>query len=500
MNLSVALSPASAAWKQALEQEKVSYRVLNALSELDPESYPVAVLTQRPSLQELSDWRKYLHGGGRLVTTEEAGRTLSGRFSDRILLVEDPSEMQASLGRYREKEFYFEKDRFVTEVAASLPAGRWRRAFVAALQKAFWSLGLPYVRLSYYPAAYDGLFCFRMDFDNFIEEDFNNTCGLIKRYPGIVSCFVNMKSFEGKAREVRRLSDGAGTIGSHGYIHHVYDRYAQNRWNVERAEELLKQCGVSTRGFSAPHGLWNPLLQRVLEEKNYSYSSEFTLNYDDLPFFPVVHGKASSVLQVPTHPVCEGVFMERYGFDESMITGYYSKVISEKMAAFEPALIFGHPDGRIGRHPQIFHQLMTEVGRWPHSWKTDLDSWTEWWRDRSSWTFDLAWEDGLKTRSFPADPRASLEFFFPNRSRLKLKAAELVTALPEKELLKRASRIEPVVSFVRERSARLSPWKRAKGWIKKWLDWETKTPAKDYLLHGPRDWVRFFLRKVFAGA
>ena len=63
-------------------------------------------------------------------------------------------------------------------------------------------------------------------------------------------------------------------------------------------------------GFAAPHGRWNAGLDAVLDELGYLYSSDFQLGYDDLPFFPWREDRFSSVLQVPIHPICEGLFLD----------------------------------------------------------------------------------------------------------------------------------------------------------------------------------------------
>lgn len=493
------MSEAQGLWLQALDQEKTPYETLDpSLKDLDARRHPVAVIARRPSSENLKKWLDFLKNGGAVVSAVQTAHLLQqGEREGKIFAVEDPDPIEKSMGRAAEKRFFFDESCFVTETVAAAPAGSWRRGFTACLKKAFWSQGLPFVRLGYYPAEYDGLFAFRMDLDHHVERDFNEVCGLLRRYEGVITCFVNVRSYEREIPALGRLKSLRAVIGSHAYVHHVYDQYGQNRWNIERAEELLRPFARPLEGFSAPHGRWHASLQRVLEEKGYLYSSEFTLDYDDLPFFPRVNGKLSSVLQIPTHPVCDGVFLERYGFKPKLIEDYYSKVIAQKSAEGEPVLIFGHPDGRIGRHPEIFHSLMAAVARHPSWWKTDFGSWARWWTRRNGWTLEADWQDGLRVTRFPEDRQASLDIFLPGGAKLNLPAAEALKPLSMEEMTKMAASAQATPQVLHETPENLSLWKRFKRWIKNWLDWETKTPINFYLLASPRDFLRYAIRMAY---
>ena len=51
-------------------------------------------------------------------------------------------------------------------------------------------------------------------------------------------------------------------------------------------------------------------LDDQLEDLGYLYSSEFQLGHDDFPFYPWKGNRFSRILQIPVHPVCEGLFLE----------------------------------------------------------------------------------------------------------------------------------------------------------------------------------------------
>ena len=50
-------------------------------------------------------------------------------------------------------------------------------------------------------------------------------------------------------------------------------------------------------------------LRKTFEAENAPVRA-LRLNYDDLPFFPWRGDRFSAVLQVPIHPICEGLFFD----------------------------------------------------------------------------------------------------------------------------------------------------------------------------------------------
>jgi hypothetical protein len=494
VNLRAVLGPGPAGWARSLDQEKTPYDISGAdYAGVETGRFPVVIIPSRPSSGGEGRIRAHLRAEGAVITTPNVAAGF-GEFAPGVFAVDAPPSVESAACRALPKRFYFEEERFVTETVAEKPFGRWHRALVAKLKAAYWSRLLPYARLAYYPSPYEGLFSFRMDLDNYIPADHAVLCRLLAEHGAFVSCFVNMRSFEDEDAALRVLAATGAEIGSHAYIHHVYDRYAQNRWNIERAEALLCPYTAPVRGFSGPHGGWHPSLQRALEERNYLYSSEFTLDYDGLPFYPHVDGRASRTLQIPTHPVCEGVFMERHGFDRGMIAAYFSKVIRSKYAAGEPILIFGHPDGRIGRHPEIFLDAVAEAAHLPGLWKTTFGAFAQWWAARAKWSIGVDWQKGVRSASFPEDARAAIEFFFPDGRRVKITNGDINLLQTAMERLPEAAAVR--AEFPSETPAFSGPAQRFKRTAKRWLDWETKTPLGEYRLATPRDWLRYGLRAV----
>src|SRR5262249_46960298 len=156
---------------------------------------------------------------------------------------------------------------------------------------------------------------------------------------------------------------------SHGHHHVVYRDADANRRNLERAHELLVDVGIEPVGFAAPHGRWNAGLDAALEELGYLYSSDFQLGYDDRPFFPWVGDRFSTVLQVPIHPVCEGLFVEAGADHGLQIADYLAGVVRSKIEAREPAFVYGHPERRLARFPEVLETLGRVIAGEPLLWR-----------------------------------------------------------------------------------------------------------------------------------
>jgi hypothetical protein len=225
MKLRVGLFSTDVISLQALRQENISHDTLPLNGEkIEVEQYPVLVVPKMPHSSQQARIQSYCARGGALITTAEISRNFINP-DQKVFIMPDPRPVESAMGRIQEKKFYFSKGQFVTEKVAQSPAGSWRREFVACLKSAFWSQGLPYVRMSYYPAPYRGLFMFRMDLDHHIENDFQALLELIRQYPGAITCFVNTLAYQGSSHALKQLVDSGVRVGSHGHVHHVYDRY-----------------------------------------------------------------------------------------------------------------------------------------------------------------------------------------------------------------------------------------------------------------------------------
>ena len=142
-------------------------------------------------------------------------------------------------------------------------------------------------------------------------------------------------------------------------------------------------------GFAAPLMVDGAAgLDGLLEDLGYRYSSDFQIGYDDLPFYPWRGDRFSRVLQVPVHPVCEGLFVEAcYDWPE-LIGEYFRQVIcSSRLDAGELAVIYGHPEGRLGRMPEVMKAIAGAVLGRTLVWRASFTELARWWRWRGERRF-----------------------------------------------------------------------------------------------------------------
>jgi hypothetical protein len=178
-------------------------------------------------------------------------------------------------------------------------------------------------------------------------------------------------------------------IALHCDKHFVFDDVKRNTENIDRGEVALKKAGITSNGFAAPFGDWNESLDEVLEKKKYDYSSEFSLSYDDLPFYPFVKDRFSKVLQIPIHPISLGR-LRRSHFSDAEKLRYYKNVIDEKLKAGEPILIYHHP-----HHRQV--EIFDEVFRYINELnipKMSFAEFADWWNKREKINLDFSFEEG----------------------------------------------------------------------------------------------------------
>lgn len=391
---------------------------------------------------------------------------------------------------YIDKVFTLE-DIAVTETVASRPRAVVREAVAEAVRQAFFAQKLPFVRIWYYPGDYQSLFSFRFDMDEYHPDHHRNFLQLLREARGAVSCFACMRTYEKHPQAVLETAGTGVELASHGYVHHVYHNYRQNNLNLAKAEELLEPAAGKVRGFSAPHGKWHPSLQQVLEDRGYDYSSEFSLDYDNFPFFTFRENRFSNVLQIPTHPVCEGVFLQRYEYNPEMFQRYYGYVIQERLKYNEPVLIFGHPTNRLGKYPEIFRFIYGETASRGEVWKTEFRQISTWWKKRHALNLEASFVDGqIQWEPLPQD--VSVHALFPDGRSRRLKADG--RSVDQPFLQKKDARLPA------ESPAAYGTAKKMRLFLKKSLDWETKTPLEMLEIADPPSLVKKIMRLTRRGS
>jgi hypothetical protein len=353
-----------------------------------------------------------------------------------------------------------------------------RRRLIGSLREQVVAAGGLWLRLCPYPHPYRSVFNFRVDLDEPVPEDYHRFALPRNLLADCCTHFVSTQAYE---NEHEVLSDLMRyDTQSHGHFHYIYRDPEANERNLERADRILRRAGFAPVGFAAPHGRWNPGLDQVLESLGYEYSSDFQVGYDDFPFFPSRESRFSRVLQLPVHPVCEGLFLDAGVQDSRVVADYLCRIIEAKVSCGEPALLYGHPERRLGRMPEILIALHRLLDRHCLVWRATLTELTRWWK----------WRAGRKYLVLPREGRR-IEIQFEEWDAeyplaIQIDRGDFSCSLPlsgprtlvnvDELVYERRERLRPPILLPPTVDERTTSLKDA---VRKALDWETVTPLHE---------------------
>ncbi len=423
-----------------------------------------------------------------------------------------------------------------------------RRQLMQKLRSRLEEMGGVWFCLGAFPFPYRSAFNFRFDHDAHDENDLDGMLRAIAGYEHATSHYVCGSTHEAYPDSIGRLR--GLDVGSHGYLHHTYQDAEDNLRNIRRGIDTLRRLRLEPNGFVAPHGRFNLGLLSALESLGISHSSEFCLAYDELPFFPC----SSNVLQIPIHPVCLGIFLEaitnqnrdarpisddgsagsgsaRLWFDaanrsDSSIRrisaleaprgvlnleqeqtvgasaiqravdaaiNHFCLLARARYSAGEPIFLYGHPNGRVGRHPRLLSTVFEAVSEFSAVWQTTMSGFNDWWRARQAVRVRvLANESGYTVQ---LDHK-------PKHFRLtgEIWRGEHVASVPLDEttvsLVPEALAFESRRVNLETKAFRIDRPHGLKGTLRRYLDWEQVTPLEEISTRTWRGWMKRTLRKI----
>jgi len=442
-------------------------------------------------------WQTDVPRGGRLVVSGDAPHKQVARAGQTVINLaawpDDARRALVDLADHSSVPQAWVLGRLAPrEEVASHDRRRLRELVAAALRASIEGAGGIWLKLSAFPAGYQTVFNFRFDHDAYFRQHTLATLAAIRGHEGATSHYV-CASTHAIAADFWPLLSGLD-VGSHGYRHHTYADFAQNRRNLERGIATLRAHGVEPQGFVAPHGRWRPELQQALEVLGITHSSEFSLAYDDLPWFTSPH-----TLQLPIHPVCLGIMLDaasRCGASRQeaveATAEHFVAHATAQAAAREPILLYGHPDGRLGRHPEVLHTLLRSIESTRGVWEVSLSTLAAWWRARRQvcWSAtplsEGAWSITVGQR--PRDWNLAWELWRGNQ---RAEIADPATSTFHLDHL-RWEPATPRISFAPRHRVRQG-WKAS---LRRALDWERVTPVHELSAAGWRGSMKRWLRTV----
>lgn len=310
--------------------------------------------------------------------------------------------------RSERKLFYYPSRKFPNEIITTVNKGAVRKLVINCIRKLYAKMNLPYVHLWYYPNEYKSTFAFRIDTDFGPENTLQATFDLEEKTGVKFTYFVNTKDHPNLVKNKRDFQ-------IHCYTHEVYKNYQGNFDNIQKAKSILEHNGIKPIGFVSPFGFWNDNLQKAMEDSGIQYSSEFSLAYDDLPFYPVVENRRSSVLQIPVHPICIGRLVHA-GLSSEKCIDYYKRYFDRQVQANEPIFIYDHPH-RIAQFTDVFNKIINQAKNIPSIWLTNVTEFYHWWKSRLQSLNNTQWQienQSLKINTASKDSKVHLRIITPD--------------------------------------------------------------------------------------
>jgi hypothetical protein len=334
-----------------------------------------------------------------------------------------------------------------------------------------------WIKLAPFPHPYRSVFNFRVDLDEPVPEDYHRFAMTRNLLSDCSTHFVSTHAYESEPEVLDDLRQR--DTHSHGHFHYVYRDAEANRRNLVRADRVLREAGFEPLGFAAPHGRWNPGLDDAIESLGYEFSSDFQVGYDDFPFFPWKRDRFSRVLQLPVHPVCEGLFLDAGVQDSRVVAEYLCRIVDAKIGAGEPALVYGHPERRLGKMPEILIALHRLLERHVLVWRATLTELARWWRWRSSRQYMVLPRGGnrFEVQFDEWDPQYPLAIHIDRGQftcSLPVSGPRTVLTLDDLVYERRAATAEGIMPPV------LDPGPASfRETVRQALDWETVTPLHE---------------------
>lgn len=352
-----------------------------------------------------------------------------------------------------------------------------RRRLIARLRRLVCEAGGTWICVAPFPYPYRSAFSFRADLDETLPGDYFRFAQARAPLEDCCTHFVSTHAY-GRHPDVLRDLEGLDTQ-SHGHFHHVYREAESNATNLERAHRILSGSGIEPTGFAAPHGRWNAGLDDAIEDLGYLFSSDFQLGYDDYPFFPWKRDRFSRVLQIPVHPICEGLFLDAGIADPREIGEYLARVVAGRLSSGDLAIAYGHPERRLGRMPEVMACLDRAVRSSTLTWRATFTELARWWR----------WRSLRKWLVFPReDHRLEIQFAEWDNEyaiALEIHRGDFVCSVPATGprmtlgLAGLAFERAPVESTLPEAPTYERPAPSLREAVRLALDWETATPLAE---------------------
>lgn len=424
MELKIALVGKGSGWIQILDQIGINYDILEDVSREILIKYPVAILTESATDREVNILKNYVETGGFILTSvggfyrnrnfkniktkfvkylipDKTGYFNTSELVDLrtyINFLNDAHHLKSNIGLYttsvlsigdgkmvvlpfdagkmyedvtsRQKSFYFTRNRLPHEKVSKISKGPIRRLVNQSLEYLFHSQNLVYCHKWHFPIDTDNIFLFRVDTDYGKIKNIMDIYELAISHGVSISWFLDVKSQKVNFEYFKKMMNQE--IALHCYDHKIFKNVKEYKDDIENALKILKMYDLNPRGYAMVYGIWDPKFANVIHKYGFSYSSEFSYDYDNLPSYDVCGN-----LQIPIHPICIGN-LKRQGYNELEMMNYFDFIIHKKNCINEPLIFYHHPnDGNL----EVIHHVFNKIKNFNYPSYSFID-YAEWWKNR----------------------------------------------------------------------------------------------------------------------
>ncbi|MEE9166462.1 MAG: polysaccharide deacetylase family protein [Candidatus Neomarinimicrobiota bacterium] len=459
MRLTVGVTTVLPQWELLLGQIGLPMERVVSDQAIPPDRYAVIIVTQGGGPSEKESLLHYVKQGGSLLTEADAAhwlfgiRTIQGYVSyvatagdpifDAVLpgfvdasvrIPHSASHLQSDSGRklvrvlhegrgsviilpsllsstvldskVRRRNFPSRGPLLPSERVSRRSKQTIRETIQGSLEYLYMKRGLPFVSLWPFPDGARTLFNFRIDTDFASRENVNNLYELCDKREVPATWFLEVHSSRKWLARFGEMENQE--MGVHCYRHRIFPDFVRNERDINRAVRMLNDLRIRPSGYAAPFGEWNVPLAKALEHHGFYYSSEFCLDYDNLPFNPYLGDRFTSVLQVPIHPIATSRLRNAHHSPEDMKI-YFEDLIQTCIIHHLPVFVYDHPSNA---DLKTVNWLFSTIRRRQLS-RVSLAEYARWWKKRSNLKWTADWDSGNLTVECPF-PDSSICLYLRN--------------------------------------------------------------------------------------